>query len=81
MCVIFQERGATHAAVPAKISILLAFVATARTKEKMRVKTHTRPSLILVLWTTYSTMIETIGVNEDATVLIMLITPLTCSSE
>jgi len=81
MCVIVQERGGTHAAVAAKISILLAFVASARTKEKRRVKPHTRPSLILMLWIIYSTMIEIIGVNDDATVPIMLMTLLTCSSE
>jgi len=37
------------AAVAANISILLAFVAKASTKENMKVKTQTRPSRILTL--------------------------------
>ena len=39
----------TYAAVAANISILLAFVAKARTKENIKVKTQTRPSRILTL--------------------------------
>ena len=71
----------THAAVAAKISILLASVANASTKENMRVKTQTSPSLTLVLLTTYKTMIETIGASEDTTVPMMEIVVYICLSE
>jgi hypothetical protein len=60
--------GGTYAAVAANISILLAFVAEANTKENIKVKTQTRPSRILTLSTTYKTMMDTMGANEDATV-------------
>jgi len=58
----------TYAAVAANISIRLAFVAIARLAENITVKAHTSPSRAGMLVTYDSTMIDIIGVSEDATV-------------
>jgi hypothetical protein len=64
-----------YAAVAANISIRLAFVAIARLAENANVKAHTTPSRADVLVTNDRTIIETIGVSEDATVPRMYMTP------
>jgi hypothetical protein len=70
-----MEKRATYAAVAANISIRLAFVAIARLAENATVKAQTSPSRADTLVTNDRTIIETIGVSEDATVPRMLMTP------
>lgn len=62
----------TYAAVAVNTSTLLAFVKTATLNENAAVNNAISPSLAAILWTMYSTAIDSTGSTEDRTILIML---------
>jgi hypothetical protein len=66
----------TYAAVHAKISILRAFVTTAKPQEKIKVHAQRTASLPPKFFTKYNMMIETKGVIDAKAVPKILITPM-----